>query len=256
MTNTTPLTRVTPAQRRVLDALEERGCDLRGKSALCPGHEDHDPSLAAAYSGERRCVILHCHAGCELDQILGALALEETDLFDEDRPNFVADRGARHSSLSSAPSPPNPNEGGGIPSSTVNPSPKPSPCPCNDVGQEPEMYGLLSDHRDGPLAHVRPVTLAAPTEPLTPDEASAGQFIALAVALREAVCEYRPLICSARFLAGQLGWRHPNQASRALRGLREKGVVRSAGGMPGTGTALVEVVRAERHLALIEKEAA
>jgi len=45
----------------------------------CPAHVDDTASLAISISGEK--ILLHCHAGCEVAEILQALNLEMTDLF-------------------------------------------------------------------------------------------------------------------------------------------------------------------------------
>jgi hypothetical protein len=71
---------------RVVDALEERDCtprgnEARGYTALCPAHEDRNPSLSITAKDDR--VLLHCHAGCEVVAVLDALALDFADLFDE-----------------------------------------------------------------------------------------------------------------------------------------------------------------------------
>jgi len=48
----------------------------RGWVALCPGHEDREPSLSIAEEGGR--LLLHCFAGCEFTQIVAALGREVT----------------------------------------------------------------------------------------------------------------------------------------------------------------------------------
>jgi hypothetical protein len=51
--------------------------------ALCPAHDDHDPSLsvsAVVENGTQK-VLISCWAGCERDQILKKLGLEWKDLF-------------------------------------------------------------------------------------------------------------------------------------------------------------------------------
>jgi hypothetical protein len=73
---------------RVVDALEEHNCKPRGSLergvyALCPAHDDRNPSLSVAYKGEK--ALVKCHAGCETEAILDALALPWEDLFDEPR---------------------------------------------------------------------------------------------------------------------------------------------------------------------------
>jgi len=54
-------------------------CD--GYVALCPGHDDHDPSLSVREADRR--ILVYCHAGCRLQDILNALGLEAGDLFFE-----------------------------------------------------------------------------------------------------------------------------------------------------------------------------
>lgn len=50
-----------------------------GWSALCPAHEDRNPSLSIS-AGTNGNVLVHCHAGCHLDEILAALNLSLADL--------------------------------------------------------------------------------------------------------------------------------------------------------------------------------
>jgi hypothetical protein len=45
-----------------------------GWKALCPGHDDRAQSLSVK-AGSRQPIVLHCHAGCALEAILGALGL-------------------------------------------------------------------------------------------------------------------------------------------------------------------------------------
>ena len=65
--------------------LDERG--LRPKqtgagqwAALCPSHQDRIPSLSVGAGNEGR-VLLNCHVGCAIDEILGTLGLSKPDLF-------------------------------------------------------------------------------------------------------------------------------------------------------------------------------
>jgi len=51
-------------------------------SALCPAHEDKNPSLSVGL-GEDGKVLLHCHAGCSHKDILATLDLKEKDLFSD-----------------------------------------------------------------------------------------------------------------------------------------------------------------------------
>lgn len=62
-------------------------------SVRCPAHDDDSPSLSVS-EGRDGQVLLHCHAGCELDTILAALDLTAADLFPpnghDDRPQITA----------------------------------------------------------------------------------------------------------------------------------------------------------------------
>lgn len=51
----------------------------KGFSARCPAHEDRTASLAVS-EGENGTVI-HCFAGCQTDDVLGALGLTFSDLY-------------------------------------------------------------------------------------------------------------------------------------------------------------------------------
>jgi len=52
--------------------------------ARCPGHEDRAPSLSIREMDDTR-VLVHCFAGCDVEQILGAVGLTFDALF-PDRP--------------------------------------------------------------------------------------------------------------------------------------------------------------------------
>lgn len=65
----------------VTEALAAAGSVLRGTSARCPAHEDHVASLSVRLGDDGR-VLVHCHAGCTLDDVLGALGLSVADLFE------------------------------------------------------------------------------------------------------------------------------------------------------------------------------
>ena len=76
---------------KVLRALEERECRPRQTGpnqwkALCCGHDDHNPSLSVSY--ESGTTGLWCHTGCDTEQVVDALALDMSDLFDDDRVVF------------------------------------------------------------------------------------------------------------------------------------------------------------------------
>ncbi len=48
--------------------------------ACCPAHEDHTPSLSITQAEDGK-VLMHCHAGCNIEDILSAIDLKERDLF-------------------------------------------------------------------------------------------------------------------------------------------------------------------------------
>ncbi len=48
--------------------------------ACCPAHEDRSPSLAVRELDDGR-VLLHCFAGCSVEEIVGAVGLGMEDLF-------------------------------------------------------------------------------------------------------------------------------------------------------------------------------
>lgn len=68
------------ATERVLTALEGVRPSGDGWQALCPAHDDHNPSLSIRHSGDR--VLLHCHAGCETAAVLAGAGLQFPHLFD------------------------------------------------------------------------------------------------------------------------------------------------------------------------------
>jgi len=51
-----------------------------GWMALCPAHDDRNPSLSIKRTEDR--LLIHCHAGCAFDAILDKLGLKACDLFD------------------------------------------------------------------------------------------------------------------------------------------------------------------------------
>lgn len=68
----------------VTEALERAGCHTtqggRQRSYTCPGHEDQRPSLSITDGQDR--VLIKCHAGCDVDDLLDKLGLARADLFD------------------------------------------------------------------------------------------------------------------------------------------------------------------------------
>lgn len=53
-----------------------------GFLALCPAHDDHDPSLSITLGDDGR-ILLHCFAGCTPERVLDACGLSFRDLFPE-----------------------------------------------------------------------------------------------------------------------------------------------------------------------------
>jgi hypothetical protein len=48
--------------------------------ACCPAHDDRSPSLTVTELADGR-VLIHCFAGCDANEVLGAVGLDMTDLF-------------------------------------------------------------------------------------------------------------------------------------------------------------------------------
>ena len=67
----------------LLDAVRPRGTGRW--SARCPAHADRSPSLSIA--GGDRGLLLHCWAGCTIEEICTALGLQVADLFIDGRPD-------------------------------------------------------------------------------------------------------------------------------------------------------------------------
>ncbi|HLI37922.1 MAG TPA: hypothetical protein VKV80_11360 [Streptosporangiaceae bacterium] len=69
---------------RIIAALEGRGCRVTGsgrqRQAQCPAHDDRNPSLSVTYAAGR--VLVHCHAGCDTDDVLAVFSLTRADLYD------------------------------------------------------------------------------------------------------------------------------------------------------------------------------
>ncbi len=54
-----------------------------GWQALCPAHEDRNPSLSIRESNGK--ILLHCFAGCMVDAVCAALGIAVRDLFEKPR---------------------------------------------------------------------------------------------------------------------------------------------------------------------------
>lgn len=53
--------------------------------ACCPGHEDKNPSMTVRELEDGR-VLVHCFAGCDVEQILGAVGMDFDALFPDKPP--------------------------------------------------------------------------------------------------------------------------------------------------------------------------
>lgn len=72
--------RATGGITRLLDRLEGARQVGPGRyQALCPAHNDRGPSLSVRLDGDR--ILLHCHAGCSVEDVVAALGLSMQDLF-------------------------------------------------------------------------------------------------------------------------------------------------------------------------------
>jgi hypothetical protein len=60
---------------------------FRNGMARCPAHEDSSPSLSVTEGKDGDRAVLHCHAGCTIEQIVAALGLTVNDLFDKPSTN-------------------------------------------------------------------------------------------------------------------------------------------------------------------------
>lgn len=75
-----------------LDGVKKHGDRYTAK---CPAHDDHTPSLSIREGADGR-ILLHCFAGCSVDQIVGAMGLKIVDLFpasDSDNLRYLLDHG-------------------------------------------------------------------------------------------------------------------------------------------------------------------
>jgi len=55
--------------------------------ALCPAHNDHKPSLSIKYDESNDKIILHCFAGCDVQDILCSIGLKMKDLYPDNTTN-------------------------------------------------------------------------------------------------------------------------------------------------------------------------
>jgi hypothetical protein len=74
-----------------LENLLSRLTKVKGRAgnytACCPAHEDKTPSMAIKEQDGK--IILHCFAGCPVENIVGAVGMDMTDLFPpNDKPTY------------------------------------------------------------------------------------------------------------------------------------------------------------------------
>jgi hypothetical protein len=68
---------------KVLERLERVKAHNGYFTALCPAHDDRDPSLSVKEGDDGR-VLIHCFGGCAFDKVVAAIDLEPKDLFDQE----------------------------------------------------------------------------------------------------------------------------------------------------------------------------
>lgn len=67
---------------RILSLLDQvRPCGEDSWRALCPNHDDHNPSLSIR--GTRDRLLLHCWAGCLVSDICSSIGITVADLFND-----------------------------------------------------------------------------------------------------------------------------------------------------------------------------
>jgi hypothetical protein len=72
------------AATKLLDRLDRVKQTAPGRwIASCPAHEDRSPSLSIREVDDGRMLLLHCFGGCETGDVLAALGLAMTNLFEK-----------------------------------------------------------------------------------------------------------------------------------------------------------------------------
>jgi hypothetical protein len=73
-----------------LEGLLSRLTGVKGRNgnytARCPAHEDKSPSLAVKEQDGK--ILVHCFAGCSVENIVGAVGMDVTDLFPPPVPTY------------------------------------------------------------------------------------------------------------------------------------------------------------------------
>ena len=67
-------------KERILSSLSKVSGNGQKYKACCPAHEDRSPSLSLLFNKDGR-ILIHCHAGCEVSDVLAAIGLSLTDLY-------------------------------------------------------------------------------------------------------------------------------------------------------------------------------
>lgn len=78
----------TTAFDRLIDALRDHGSTVKETgqdkaTAQCPAHDDSRASLSVGPRHDDKGTVVYCHAGCQTDDIVAALGLPMSDLFDD-----------------------------------------------------------------------------------------------------------------------------------------------------------------------------
>ena len=103
------------------------------------------------------------------------------------------------------------------------------------TGNEPELYLLLADWREGRL-DPEPVELGELPEDATADMRRVAEDMRLLMGLRLAAGEDRPLPYSTRFAAERMRWgENRKRAQRAIDRLCEASVIEYSGSLPPSG---------------------
>jgi len=103
-----------------------------------------------------------------------------------------------------------------------------------EVRREPELTGLIRDHKAGLLEPVD-VELGPLPADASPAMRTVAADIRLLLGLRLAVDELRPLPYATRFCAKRCGLHDQAHASRVLRALERAGVIERAGALDPQG---------------------
>lgn len=74
-----------------VDTLLQRLTKVTGRrghwTACCPAHEDRSPSLAITETDDGR-ILLKCFSGCSVQEIVGAIGMDMTDLFPDSNDHY------------------------------------------------------------------------------------------------------------------------------------------------------------------------